>query len=64
MIYYDVFDTLFDFSDSKVIALFELGNLQVSRAEISNLVKKKTNDPDFQDCSDTQLAMFLKWFDY
>jgi len=48
----------FDFSDSKVITLFELGNLQVSRAEISNWLKKD-DDPDFQDCSDTQLAMFL-----
>jgi len=48
----------FDFSDSKMIALFELGNLQVSRTEISNWLKKD-DDPDFQDCSDTQLAMFL-----
>ena len=48
----------FDFSDSKVIALFELGNLQVTRTEISNWLKKD-DDPDFQDCSDTQLTMFL-----
>ena len=48
----------FDFDDSKIIALFELGNLQVTRAEISNWLKKD-DDPDFQDCSDTQLAMFL-----
>ena len=48
----------FDFDDSKMIALFELGNLQVTRAKISDWLKKD-DDPDFQDCSDTQLAMFL-----
>ena len=48
----------FDFDDSKMIALFELGNLQVTRTEISNWLKKDY-DPDFQDCNDTQLAMFL-----
>ncbi len=48
----------FDFSDSKMIAIFGLADLQVTRGEISNWLKKD-DDPAFQECSDTQLAIFL-----
>jgi len=48
----------FDFSDSKMIALFGLADHQVTRAQISDWLKKD-DDPSFQECSDTHLAIFL-----
>jgi len=48
----------FDFSDSKMIALFGLADHQVTRAQISDWLKKD-DDPAFQKCSDTELAIFL-----
>ena len=48
----------FDFNDSKMIAIFALADHQVTRGQISNLLKKD-DDPAFQKCSDTQLAIFL-----
>jgi len=49
---------IFDFNDSKMIAVFGLAGLQVTREEISDWLKKD-DDPAFQNCSDTQLAVFL-----
>jgi uncharacterized protein YehS (DUF1456 family) len=48
----------FDFNDSKMIALFGLADHLVTRAQISDWLKKD-DDPAFQQCSDTQLAIFL-----
>ena len=48
----------FNFDDTKMIAIFELGGLEVTRAEISDWLKKE-DDPDYQNCSDVQLATFL-----
>ena len=48
----------FDFNDSKMIALFELGGGSVTRAEISDWLKKEL-DPDYKVCPDLQLATFL-----
>ena len=48
----------FDFDDSKMMAVFGLGGLEVNRAEISDWLKKD-DDPDYQKCSDQQLATFL-----
>jgi uncharacterized protein YehS (DUF1456 family) len=48
----------FDFEDSKMIALFGLGDLPVTREQISNWLKQE-DDPAFAACSDTQLASFL-----
>jgi uncharacterized protein YehS (DUF1456 family) len=48
----------FDFGDSKMIAIFGLVNYQVTREQISDWLKKD-DDPAFQKCSDTQLAIFL-----
>ena len=48
----------FDFNDSKMIELFELGNREVTRAEISDWLKKK-DDPDFKSLNDQMLAVFL-----
>ena len=48
----------FDFDDSRMIAIFGLAGLEVSRAQISDWLKKD-DDPDFVKCSDQQLATFL-----
>lgn len=49
---------IFNFDDSKMIALFALANQEVTRSEICDWLKKD-DDPDFQSCSDLQLAIFL-----
>jgi uncharacterized protein YehS (DUF1456 family) len=49
---------IFNFSDSKMIAVFGLADHQVTRGQISDWLKKDT-DPAYQKCSDTQLATFL-----
>jgi len=41
-----------------MIELFELGNREVNRAEISDWLKKD-NDPDFQSLNDQMFATFL-----
>lgn len=48
----------FDFSDSKMIALFDLGNLKVTRAQVSDWLKKE-DDPAYSNCTDVQFATFL-----
>jgi len=48
----------FDFNDSKMIAVFALADLEVSREQVSDWLKKDS-DPSFQECSDNQLAVFL-----
>ncbi|OEU69635.1 MAG: hypothetical protein BA863_04635 [Desulfovibrio sp. S3730MH75] len=49
---------IFDFDDSKMIAIFSLAGHQVTRGQISDWLKKD-DDPAYQKCSDTQLAIFL-----
>jgi uncharacterized protein YehS (DUF1456 family) len=53
---------VFDFSDSKMMDLFTLGNPNseqaISRAEISDWLKKE-DDPAYKVCTDTMLATFL-----
>ncbi|PCH58957.1 MAG: hypothetical protein COC19_08000 [SAR86 cluster bacterium] len=49
---------IFDFNDTKMMALFALADHTVSRAEISDWLKRD-DDPDYQDCSDKMLATFL-----
>ena len=49
---------IFDFTDSRMIAVFGLADHPVTRAEISDWLKKD-NDPAYQKCSDTLLAIFL-----
>ncbi|MCP3944229.1 MAG: DUF1456 family protein [Desulfobacteraceae bacterium] len=48
----------FDFSDSKMISVFGLADFAVSRSQVSDWLKKE-DDPAFQECSDTLLAIFL-----
>ncbi len=49
---------IFDFGDSKMIAIFDLAAHQVTRGQISDWLKKD-DDPAYQECSDTELAIFL-----
>jgi uncharacterized protein YehS (DUF1456 family) len=48
----------FEFGDSKVISVFALGNLKVTREQISDWLKKD-DDPDYKECKDKQMASFL-----
>ncbi len=48
----------FDFSDSKMIAIFGLADHQVTREQISDWLKKD-DDPAFKKCNDILLAIFL-----
>ena len=52
---------IFDFNDSKMIELFELGGLEVTRAQISSWLKKE-EDSDFKSIYDHELASFLNGF--
>ena len=49
---------VFDFSDSKMIAVFGSADYEVTRGQVSDWLKKD-DDPAYQECSDTQLAIFL-----
>jgi uncharacterized protein YehS (DUF1456 family) len=48
----------FDFSDSRMTAIFSLANLDVTRAQLSDWLKKE-DDSAYQNCTDIQLAIFL-----
>ncbi len=52
---------IFNLSDSKIISIFKLGDYPAARSEISDWLKKD-DDPAFQKCNDTQLAVFLNGF--
>jgi len=49
---------IFDLSDSKMISIFDQADQQVTRAQISDWLKKD-DDPACQKCSDMELAVFL-----
>jgi uncharacterized protein YehS (DUF1456 family) len=48
----------FDLSDSKMIEIFALAGHEISRAQISDWLKKD-DDPAFKDLDDNHLAIFL-----
>ncbi|MGA9574452.1 MAG: DUF1456 family protein [Lysobacterales bacterium] len=48
----------FNFDDTKMIDLFGLGGVGVTRTEVSNWLKRD-DDPDYRKCGDVQLAAFL-----
>lgn len=48
----------FDFSDAKMIALFDVADFVVDRAIISNWMKAE-EDPEYVEMDDTDLAIFL-----
>lgn len=51
----------FNLDDTKMIAIFKLGNLEVTRAQVSEWLKKD-DDPDYKNCADVQMAAFLNGF--
>ncbi|MDH5357731.1 MAG: DUF1456 family protein [Gammaproteobacteria bacterium] len=51
----------FDLSDDKMIKIFAQADLEVTREQISNWLKKD-DDPDYKNCSDVQLSTFLNGF--
>ncbi|WP_421889253.1 DUF1456 family protein [Marinoscillum sp.] len=48
----------FDFSDSQMISIFAAADAEVTRAQISDWLKKE-DDPDFKQLYDKELAIFL-----
>ncbi|MEH6445686.1 MAG: DUF1456 family protein [Oceanospirillaceae bacterium] len=52
---------VFDLSDSKMIAIFAMANLETTREEISQWLKKD-EDADYLKCKDVALAAFLNGF--
>jgi uncharacterized protein YehS (DUF1456 family) len=49
---------IFDLSDSQMIGIFSSVSCEVTRAQVSDWLKKN-DDPAYKKCSDTQLAIFL-----
>ena len=48
----------FDFNDSKMIAIFAKADFEVTRAQVSDWLKRE-DDPAYKNCSDKHLAIFL-----
>ncbi|MDD9301235.1 MAG: DUF1456 family protein [Desulfobacter sp.] len=48
----------FDLGDSKMMAIFGLAGLKVTRAQVSDWLKKE-DDPAYVECPDKTLAIFL-----
>jgi len=51
----------FDFSDTKMMALASQKGQPITREQISAWLKKE-DEPDYQECSDSELAIFLNNF--
>jgi uncharacterized protein YehS (DUF1456 family) len=51
----------FDFNDTKMIELFALADHLVTRAEISDWLKKD-DDPAYKELQDVEMAIFLNGF--
>lgn len=49
---------VFDFDDSKMIEIFGHAGREVTRAEVSDWLKKE-DDPDYRACHDPEFAAFL-----
>ena len=49
---------VFDFDDAKMISIFAAADFDATREQISDLLKKE-DDPDYKECRDTVLAIFL-----
>ena len=52
---------IFDFSDARMIDLFAQAETEVSRAQVSDWLKRD-DDPNFRKMSDLQFATFLNGF--
>ena len=51
----------FEFSDSKMMEIFALAGYEISRAQISDWLKKD-DDPAYKDLDDNHLSIFLNGF--
>ena len=51
----------FDFNDSKMIKIFESAECPVTRAQVSDWLKRD-EDPAFKEMKDVELATFLNGF--
>ena len=49
---------IFDFNDAKMISIFALADEKVTREQVSSWLKKE-EEPDYQQLSDMQMAIFL-----
>jgi uncharacterized protein YehS (DUF1456 family) len=52
---------VFDFNDTEMIAIFSQADRDVTRAQISDWLKRE-DDPAYQECNDKLLATFLNCF--
>ena len=52
---------VFDFNDTEMIAIFSQADRDVTRAQISDWLKRE-DDPAYQECNDKLLATFLNGF--
>lgn len=52
---------IFDYNDTKMIELFAMGGLTVTRAEVSDWLKKD-NHEDYKSLKDVEFASFLNGF--
>lgn len=48
----------FDYHESKMVTIFALADSKVTQEQISHWLKQE-DDPEYQNCNDTQLAIFL-----
>jgi len=49
---------IFDFNDSKIMAIFALADAEVTRAQMSDWLKKE-DDPAYKECDDIHMQHFL-----
>lgn len=52
---------ILDFSDKKMIEVFALSNVEVSKEQVSGWLKKD-DEPDYSNCDDLNFAKFLNGF--
>jgi uncharacterized protein YehS (DUF1456 family) len=52
---------IFELNDKRMMAIFELADLSVTRAQVSSWLKRE-GEPDYLNCNDLQLATFLNGF--
>lgn len=52
---------VFDYGDSKMINIFKLTGLDVTRAQLCEWLKKE-GEPDYKECDDVVFASFLNGF--
>jgi uncharacterized protein YehS (DUF1456 family) len=51
----------FDFNEHKIVSIFALADTKVTQEQVTSWLKKD-EDPGYENCSDTMLAIFLNGF--